>query len=425
MRLIPKRKLALEETYGAAMTTVIQHTHDVIAGVGLPAGKLATGALAAGTVTSGKIDVFNTRLADDSVTSVKIAALAVSSVKIAAAAVTATKIASSAVEEAKIAADAVTAAKIAVSGLDGTTGDVAANHIVANMLQTDCVVSAKIQADSVTAPKINVVGLNGTTGRIVVADATDANVVTAGVNSYATTLITAGKIVISGATNLDDWRHASDTTLIDGGDIYTGSVTATQITVATLSALTANVGTLTSGTINGVTIYAGASDVILDTSGVTVIGEKIFIADSTPTTKCTIGYDSVTDKARIVGQDTTDILIEGNANTVIITGGGRMGKVSGVSRAIDTVYRNTSDYLLHVQWSFVLSPGDQVTLLADDNASPSTVRARVSNDAGNADDIRNSISEIILNDEYYEFDIAAGTPTVSTYREVWLFGDPA
>ena len=27
--------------------------------------------------------------------------------------------------------------------------------------------------------------------------------------------------------------------------------------------------------------------------------------------------------------------------------------------------------------------------------------------------------------EYYEFDISAGTPTLSIYREVWIFGDPA
>ncbi len=172
--------------------------------------------------------------------------------------VAAAQIATGAVEEAKIAADAVTAAKIAVAGLDGTTGNVAADHIVANMLQTDCVISVKIQADAVTAPKINVVGLDGTTGRIVVADVTDANVIAGGVNSYATTLIQAGKILISGSTTLDQWGHATDVTKIDGGKIYTGSVTATQITVTNLAAINADLGTVTAGTITGLTIQTDA-----------------------------------------------------------------------------------------------------------------------------------------------------------------------
>jgi len=164
-------------------------------------------------------------------------------------AVAAAQIASNAVEEAKIAADAVTATKIAVSGLDGATGNVAANHIIAGMLQTDCVISVKIQADAVTAAKINVVGLDGTSGRIIVADQTDADVITGGINSHAVTLIGAGKILISGSTTLDEWGHATDVTKIDGGEIYTGSVTATQITVTNLAAINADLGSITAGNI--------------------------------------------------------------------------------------------------------------------------------------------------------------------------------
>jgi hypothetical protein len=40
------------------------------------------------------------------------------------------------------------------------------------------------------------------------------------------------------------WAHTSDTTKIDGGDIYTGSITADKITVSQLDALVANTGTL-------------------------------------------------------------------------------------------------------------------------------------------------------------------------------------
>ncbi len=47
------------------------------------------------------------------------------------------------------------------------------------------------------------------------------------------------------ATTLDTWRHSSDTTKIDGGDIYTGTVTANKISVGQLDAVSANTGTLT------------------------------------------------------------------------------------------------------------------------------------------------------------------------------------
>ena len=41
--------------------------------------------------------------------------------------------------------------------------------------------------------------------------------------------LNAAKILISGAVNLDSWRHASDLTTIDGGDIYANSITLSQI----------------------------------------------------------------------------------------------------------------------------------------------------------------------------------------------------
>jgi len=91
-----------------------------------------------------------------------------------------------------------------------------------------------IYADSVTAAQINVAGLDGVSGRIVIADVTDANVLTNGINTHATTLITAGKIVISGVTKLEDWRKGGDVTKIDGGQISTGTITADKLTVGIL-----------------------------------------------------------------------------------------------------------------------------------------------------------------------------------------------
>ncbi len=54
-----------------------------------------------------------------------------------------------------------------------------------------------------------------------------ADTVVGKVNAGAT-LIQPGRVLISGATTLDSWRYGN-TTYIDGGDIYTGTVTADKI----------------------------------------------------------------------------------------------------------------------------------------------------------------------------------------------------
>jgi len=56
--------------------------------------------------------------------------------------------------------------------------------------------------------------------------------------------VTAGEWVLVDAAVATGWAHTSDTTKIDGGDIYTGSITADKITVSQLDALVANTGTL-------------------------------------------------------------------------------------------------------------------------------------------------------------------------------------
>jgi len=127
--------------------------------------------------------------------------------------------------------------------------------------------SGKIIADAVTASKINVVGLDGTSGRIVVTDATDANEVTGGINSHATTLITAGKIVISGSTNLDDWRNGTDSTKIEGGNIYTNTITATQIAANTITATQIASNTITASEIAANTIRASEISTAIISSG--------------------------------------------------------------------------------------------------------------------------------------------------------------
>lgn len=84
------------------------------------------------------------------------------------------------------------------------------------------------------------------------------NTVANKVNS-ATTLIQPGRILLykkDGTTETDlaawqslvkQWQHASDLTVIDGGKIFTYSVTANKISVNTLSELTTNAGVIISG----------------------------------------------------------------------------------------------------------------------------------------------------------------------------------
>ena len=59
------------------------------------------------------------------------------------------------------------------------------------------------------------------------------------------------------------WAHLSDATLIDGGDIYTGTVTAGKISVTDLAAINANCGAITAGTLSS-SDWAAAAGIRLD-----------------------------------------------------------------------------------------------------------------------------------------------------------------
>ena len=81
----------------------------------------------------------------------------------------------------------------------------------------------------------NITGtINGTSAATVVTNADNGNTVytnpAARINALATT-VDPGKILVSGATTLADWRHGSDNTKIDGGDIYANSITANKLSI--------------------------------------------------------------------------------------------------------------------------------------------------------------------------------------------------
>ena len=62
-----------------------------------------------------------------------------------------------------------------------------------------------------------------------------------------------GMIWVSGSTTLSDWSSGSDATKIDGGKIYTQSITATQIAASTITTGELNFTpvTLSGGYVNG------------------------------------------------------------------------------------------------------------------------------------------------------------------------------
>jgi len=165
--------------------------------------------------------------------------------------------------------------------------------------------------------KVNITSISG--GNILLAQAVgDLDDIANGTDygKVALTSISAGKIVVAGLdsevtarmfsdattkTNMEAWKHTSDVTYIDGGKIYTGTitanqidanaitaakiatdavesakikagaVTATKIDVTSLSAITAVLGTVYSGTIYGTRIRVGGGtdeDLYFEDSGI-------------------------------------------------------------------------------------------------------------------------------------------------------------
>ena len=240
-------------------------------------------ALADNAVTTAKLDslaVDASKLANSAVTEGKMAAAAVTAAKTSLAAINATtgtlnnntvgtnQIYNGAVTTLKIGTDAVTAAKINVAGLDGTTGDVSANHIVATMLQAGCVTTEKIYAGAVTANKLTLLNFilsegiwtdnsptavevtwagckvvyNGTEYPIVMGGNTSDKFIywqSASPYEFATsdTLPSLGDSDFIVAENLLGTHILVwNSTVVDGGRIRTGSVTATQIQASTITA---------------------------------------------------------------------------------------------------------------------------------------------------------------------------------------------
>jgi len=136
--------------------------------------------------------------------------------------------------------------------------------------------------------------------------------------------ITAGEWELQDAAIATGWSHASDTTKIDGGDIYTNTVTATQISVSQLDALAVNTGTLTVDEYinvgSYVTIDGGAeafkvfSDVITIEAGV---NDKLDWIEDASTEVATLTAGTTYTPTTLAAHIQVIMRAQGDANTTV------------------------------------------------------------------------------------------------------------
>ena len=86
------------------------------------------------------------------------------------------------------------------------------------------------------------------------------------------TAIASDKILIDGVVYLSNWRHGSDVTKIDGGNIYTGSVTTTQLNFTPVQST--DVIASINASVEGITI---------DADNITISGATTFASGYDPT----------------------------------------------------------------------------------------------------------------------------------------------
>lgn len=87
--------------------------------------------------------------------------------------------------------------------------------------------------------------------------------------------------VQNSVSTIESWTHTSDNTLIDGGKIYTGTITADKLNVTSLSAICATIGGFTIGAdslYNGVNAIMKANGVYLGIDGISC-GDKFKVTD--------------------------------------------------------------------------------------------------------------------------------------------------
>lgn len=139
---------------------------------------------------------------------------------------------------------------------------------------------------------------------------------------------------------IGSWCSANDKTMINGGKIYTGSVTAEKISVNTLSSLSANLGSITAGSININNKFIVDSAGNLKATSAELTGK----ITATSGTIAGINIESgrlYTSKESIVHHQTGDPVSSTDANRCYVL---------NTTEIYDTGYlKVTSDYTIHSQ----------------------------------------------------------------------------
>ena len=140
--------------------------------------------------------------------------------------------------------------------------------------------------------------------------------------------------------DVGSWCSANDKTMINGGKIYTGSVTAEKISVNTLSSLSANLGSITAGSININNKFIVDSAGNLKATSAELTGK----ITATSGTIAGINIESgrlYTSKESIVHHQTGDPVSSTDANRCYVL---------NTTEIYDTGYlKVTSDYTIHSQ----------------------------------------------------------------------------
>ena len=249
------------------------------------------------------------KLVDGAVTEVKIATDAVSNAKIATDAIQGDVIAASAITETKIATDAISSPKIQAGSI--IAGKLGANSIVASNIQSNAVTAVKIQADAVTADKIlansitaskmvtgTITAASGVIGDLSISSAKiidgailrakignaaidDAKIAFLDATKITSGLINTARINVSGLITAGGLIVSSDlstngSTVIHGGNISTGTIQASSLTISPVVAggsaadINANTTTISGGkiTTNSVTAtQINTANLVLPASG--------------------------------------------------------------------------------------------------------------------------------------------------------------
>ncbi|MGP4041891.1 phage tail spike protein [Gracilibacillus sp. D59] len=107
----------------------------------------------------------------------------------------------------------------------------------------------------------------------------------------------------------DLWAYPG-TTKINGGNIYTNSVTANEINVSRLSALSADLGDITAGNINTDNVVIGNNTVTIDNQGIEILDGNFIIKDSLTNTISTAMF-----KNNLVADHSFESVVAGSSTT--------------------------------------------------------------------------------------------------------------